>query len=57
MFYRKIKCNDDHQPKLCLPMHNMEEKFNKDTKFDHYNITNLTEQYIQSSFHSALEIC
>ena len=38
-------------------MQNMEEKIIKDTKFDHYNITNLTEQNIQSSFHSILEIC
>ena len=38
-------------------MGNMEEKSIKDTKFDHYNITNLTEQNFQSSFHSVLEIC
>ena len=38
-------------------MGNMEEKSIKDTKFDHYNITNLTEQNFQSSFHSILEIC
>ena len=40
---------------LSLPMQSMEEKFIKDTKSDHYNITNLTEQNIQSSFNTILE--
>ena len=44
-------CKDDCRSELC------EIWKRKETKFDHYNFTGLTEQNIQSNFHSVLEIC
>ena len=55
MFLGNTKCKDDRRSDFVkLPMRNIEEK---ETKFDHYNFTGLTEHNIQSNFHSVLEIC
>ena len=49
MFHRKTKCF------VCWS--EIWKRKYTGTNVDHYNITSLTEQNIQSSFHSVLEIC